>query len=323
MISLFVKQAPFSHNPGTLCLVPGADIVVRAFPSYFVVETLEGELVTEQDCHVSGLVKNFTIMQDLKKGCVTVFSDQYRFHVLPNKTILKAKNPSLPKPKNQEILFLGSSKTQDWDLILRRQNLQEIFPLWFRLGTFFQEDVVGPVEGATFSLLKECQQLVANHSSSQITPAFTKLFLAAFSDMLIPYTNEKNGWGILPKNLDLTKIAVPLLKQSSLLIRSLFLTHDADTISILPTLSPDFDSGRMMNIEIPLMGSIDIEWTKKLIRRITFRSVVSKKIQFIFSPEIARYRFSIKKTSAQKIMNKENSIEVSPNEIYYFDRFEK
>ena len=95
MLSIAERLRPFSHQPGTLCLIPGTTFVVEAFPALVRIREFSGELLKELPVDVSGPPEQFTVMQDLERGCVTLFSEQYHFHILPSLEIVFQKTPPL------------------------------------------------------------------------------------------------------------------------------------------------------------------------------------------------------------------------------------
>ena len=75
-ISIAEKLRPFSHEPGTSCLIPGTTLVMRVYPSCIQVFDLENsppKLVWETFLDVIGPVRDFTVQQDLEKMRVLVW----------------------------------------------------------------------------------------------------------------------------------------------------------------------------------------------------------------------------------------------------------
>src|SRR5579872_2254383 len=163
-IEIAERLHPFSHLPGTRCLLPKSNWQLHIFPTLVCLKDKD-ELKIILD--LVGPVKNFTVEQDLEKGHVSVFGKtaegflRYRlmqsekaveihFEKLPNGTmhidlpsgkILVKENQiqricaSLPcaldvPPEN---LSLGMHRSQDWEMVSRRGDLREILPIWFRL----------------------------------------------------------------------------------------------------------------------------------------------------------------------------------------------
>src|SRR5262249_42974767 len=67
-IEIAARLRPFSHMSGTACLIPHTAVWLRAFPMRLVIDD---SIVVEWDLH--GPTKDFTLLQDLERGCVQVF----------------------------------------------------------------------------------------------------------------------------------------------------------------------------------------------------------------------------------------------------------
>ena len=61
------RYKPFSHSPGTTCFIPGTSCEVRAYPTAVFVGTLQIEW------KLTGLIKDFTLVQDLERGEVNIY----------------------------------------------------------------------------------------------------------------------------------------------------------------------------------------------------------------------------------------------------------
>ncbi len=189
---------------------------------------------------VKGPVKNFMVELNLERGEIKIISGKFR-HSIP--FVMHCK----------ERLSLGNSKAQDWDLVKRRQDLTEILPIWLRLASLQPETPYKPTAG---TLIETC----AHCDKTEVVPAFLNLFNAGFRGILSPRLFDDDYQGLAPIAADLS-----FFKESGRLIRALFLQETDDTISLLPKLPPEFHSGRF------LTETIDIEWTKKLLRRAIIR----------------------------------------------------
>ena len=175
MLRIKEKLRPFSHLPGSRCWVPGTRIEVQAFPTKLIVNGKEYPL--------PGPVEQFTLMQDFERHAVIVFSERYRLYVWPNGSVRKERPPIVL----QERLFLGCTKKSDWEMVKRRMDMREIFPIWFQLGQMTQAS-------GSFSLLDECR--AARADPREIIPAFTKLFRVAFSSMMVPRRTDEDCLGL-------------------------------------------------------------------------------------------------------------------------------
>lgn len=322
-IKIAQRYRPFSHQPGSCCLIPGSCYVVEAYPALIRIKDLEGQLVKEIPLTIQGPLEQFTLMQDLERGCVTLFSETYSIHILPTLAISFQKNPPLLPTLLQERLSFGSHKKQDWQEIVKRLDFKEIFPLWFRLGSLLSlPERTGDNRGI-FSLLKECQAACDAHRPEYILPAFKKLFLAGFGHMLLPQARDEAYQGILPSNSPIS-IDSPLylLSEGAKVIRSLFILNIENEIFILPNLPPEFFAGKMVNV-FSDDGRVDFEWSKKSIRRLQFHAQKNGEIIFHFHPSITHYRVRQKGTEKKKIYTNGESLVIKSGSDYLLDQFQK
>lgn len=322
IISIASRLKPFSHHPGARCLIPGTDYVVEAFPALVRIREFTGAIVKEVTLDVKGPLNQFTLMQDLERGCVTLFSEIYNFHILPSLEIVFQKNPPLPPLKVRERLSLGSHKKQEWEGIKRRCDFREIFPLWFRLGACLN---LPPYQGdhqGVFSLLKGVRESIATHQPEMILPRFKNLFLAGFSQMLLPRSLDEDHQGILdlPPSKD---SPLYLLTEGSALIRSLFLLSADNEISILPNLPPQFSEGRMLHLACSPYGTVDLEWSKKMIRRVHFHALQDGEVRFHFHPSLRSFRLRQERDERGISMTCGNLLEIKSGSHYLLDQFQK
>lgn len=221
-------------------------------------------------------------------------------------------------------LSLGNHKSQDWELIRRRRNFAEIFPIWHRLGQLVPHCDKNLAIG-TLTLLEECRQIAAENTPEHILPHFEKLFLAGFESGLTPRLTDTDFQGIsLPSIIPDAKASpLELLTRGSALIRSLFVQCNDKAIYLMPALPPEFHCGRLIDVSCAEKGSLSIEWTKKALRCITFNSTFSHKFAFIFSTgeKRCRLRHSYKDRGTAYCAG--TPIETIAGQCYWFDNFEK
>jgi len=311
------RLRPFSHRPNTTCLIPTTQFVVRAFPALIQIEKLSGEIIKEIKLNIEGPLKLFTLVQDLERGCVTLFSEQYRFHILPDLTVVDKKHSGTAPLLFQERLDFGSHKKQEWDLVKKRGDLREIFPLWFSLGSQLTlkerlEENVG-----MFLLLQECKKAIDSHHPETIVPAFKKLFLAGFREMLVPRSFDDEHQGILASDQVSKSSPLYLLSEGAQLIRSLFLHSSGNEFSILPNLPPEFFAGQMLHLACPSFGTLDLVWSKKSIRTLHFHAHHDGEILFHFNPRIRSFRLGNQRHQCGDIL------EIKSGCLYVLDQFQK
>jgi len=234
MISIATKMRPFSHAPGTQCVLPGTDLILEASPHRLRVGTwetfLDGELFQ----------RPFTVQQDLEKQCVRIFGAKFCVQLIaaPQGFILKDQRTKeetfVPLAKRfekkdvLERLSLGSHKLQDWDLVLRRFDLKEILPALYRLSQTIADTEERSV--ATLMTEKELMHWIST----------------TFHQMLVP------------------KVAGNVWEEAVSNIRALFIREEERKLTLLP--AKFFPEGRFLHVKTEF-GRIDFEWTQWKLRR--------------------------------------------------------
>lgn len=270
-------------------MIPGTDVVVRAYPTRIYV----GEKLFE--INIEGPLKQFTVMQDLERGCVTVFSEKYRYYVLPTLEVVEKRPPTL---ENLERLELGVNKKQEWEAIDKRCDLKEILPFWFRLGSLLDVPPRETPDEGLFALLKRGE--------------FEKLFLAGFGDLLVPRSRDTDYQGIVPDS-ETPGSPLYLLSVGAKAIRALFVTADETSLTLPKN---PFASGRFLNLRCPF-GELDYEWSKKQVRTVKIRASCDLALTLHLAPAIKRFRCE------GKIYNRGDLLEIKSGGHYVLDQFQK
>jgi len=332
LITIAARYRPFSHRPGVVCIVPGTDVSIQVFPA--LIKIGEAEIAL----NVKGPVKDFTLVQDLEKGYVTVFgktaSGYMRYKILctPDGLVLRTeKVPEEPFVLGdatlvkcnfsnylpQERLSLGMHKALDWDLVSRRQDLREILPVWHRLGLMTPPG--NEEEGA--SLLDECRKVILDREKEKKFPAIEALFLTGFSGILNPRSSdeEHQGFALPPVNGS----PITLLSSFAKLIRSMFLRYEGNELEILPALPPEIVSGRLCSLTLPGVGNLDLEWSKREVRRLIFKPLESVKLAFRFPKNVGRMRVRLNDKEKGVNLKSGISLDFEGGRRYFFDRFQK
>jgi hypothetical protein len=228
-----------------------------------------------------------------------------------------------------ERLSLGSHKLQDWELVRRRLAMDEIFPIWHRLGQLVPHVSAGDLQG-TALLLNQCQQRIMANAPEKILEAFHALFLAGFEGVLSPRLIDTDFQGISYHNQDIPLPAensktspMILLKEGTALIRSLFIQEKPSTIYLLPALPPEFHCGRFLNVKCGKEGTLNLEWTKKSLRIMTFSASKDQQIAFHFSnhERKCRLRSGHRDRGVEYLPGTPLTITAGRN--YWFDRFQR
>lgn len=210
MIKIHDRFRPFSHRPGTSCLVPGTKLVVTAYPTLIEISS-DGKKISSTT--IEGTYDSFLIGQDLEQGFVIVISNQKK-HFIDKEGKISSVKPAARS--NQERLSLGMNKAQNWDAIRERADLREILPLWHKLSGYYQGD-------ETFS-----------------DPL--PVFMSYFSKSFVPRVSDFEHQGF---NLPVVKDPYAFLSQKA--IRSLFIEEENEKVVIKK--SP-FITGRLIHVPI-------------------------------------------------------------------------
>jgi len=381
-ITIAERLRPFSHKPGIMAILPGSTSRVQVFPALIRIDDLSEKDPlpnAEIKIDIQGPVADFTVLQDLEKGCVRVWGKtpkgffRYRltaatqnsgiamtiekfpengisffsskmdlwikeaddWQPLKNKafakdTIFIGKSPSkncdclLYEPPVTDRLSLGANKAQDWCKIRPRRDLTEVFPLWHRLGQIIPETGQA-CGGGTAGLLSLCRQAINEANPNDLQKPFLDLFLAGFDGMFSPRLEDLEFQGFDLKPLDSQSPLSPLilLKEGATLIRSLFISTEKGHVQILPALPVEFHSGRLIHVPCSEAGFLDMEWSKKTIRRMVFHASQDAKLLITFQKKVNRYR--LRKGNKDKGQTKicGDEIFVEKGQSYFFDKFEK
>lgn len=339
-ITIGERFKPYSHIPGTPFILPGSSLCFRIYPTLIRINNLENGKAEEIKFTIPGPLEDFTIQQDLEAGLLRVWG-KTEFGFVRYKIIAQEKGFTInvekaPKDVNvfpiasekassfhsmpAERLSLGVTKAQDWTLMIRRRDLAEIFPLWFRLGqSISYTSVIKPSQA---TLWTKCCEIVEKGTPDIILKPFEHLFTAAFEGGLSPRLEDTDFQGFSLPVSSFTS-PLPLLSEGAKLIRSLFLQVNNEVISILPALPSAFHCGRMLNITCVQWGTLDLEWTKKKIRRMIFRAQKTGDLSFIFQKNIKKFRLRTGNKDRGKYINSGSIIRIEEGQAYWFDNFEQ
>lgn len=354
-IEIAERLKPFSHQPGIAFVLPGTCLRFTIWPVRIAVDDLSAHVakrVADFSLEIQGPLKDFTVVQDLEKGILRVWGHSpmgyLEYHILasqegcaltlekaPNRVLninnafletgktlqISVKSNTISFPSSIERLSLGSHKKQDWIGIQTRFDLMEVLPLWFRLGQLVPKTTSS--KDGTAALLDVIDHAIRDRDILAISDAFRNLLLAGFDQGLSPRLVDSDHQGFVLPEVDKHSSPLVLLTEGAKLIRSLFIQQHDNEISILPAVPPEFHCGRMCGIECADIGQLDLEWSKKIIRRMTFKPQKASEIKFIFQKEVKRFRLRAGNERHGKIVMQGTKIAVEPNKVFYFDRFEK
>ncbi|MEM8727177.1 MAG: glycoside hydrolase family 95-like protein [Chlamydiota bacterium] len=358
-IKLTEKYRPFSHEAGTALLLPNSPWKVTAYPARLVLENLisigDREIVTVLP-RMSGLLESFTVMQDLEQGRVRIFGlgkegyFSYRLVASGHEIVLfvercpaaglffdvegEIKNLNRKEElivatmtrafslRSSEKIHFGSSKKQDWSLVKRRLNLEEILPIWFQLGKRIPEYPI--LDIGTCRYLKMCADYLAEKNRDRIGQAFIALFRVGFEGILSPRLIDTD-YRSHPSDQVIPKEASPLLLvgEGARLIRKFLIEVDDREIALLPCLPKEIHCGRFVGIECHQDLSVDLEWSKKLIRRLIVHPKRDRTVTFTFQRPITSFRLRTGRRGSGKRLPVTTPLELKKDRLYILDRFRK
>jgi hypothetical protein len=351
-INIAERLKPYSHTPGIYLILPKTNLRFQIFPSLLVANDLSqsnSNPINKVTLNIQGPVKDFTAMLDLEKHCITVWGNAtngfFRYNIVSQTTtgfeIIWDKKPEgvefssyqrnfqksseFPNANDSklETLSLGNNKAQNLDQIRSRCDLKEIFPLWYKLGQLTPKPLNLTNNGTT-NLLEECKRAILAPTIINIVPAFRNLYLAGFDAGFSPRLEDSEHQGFnlpqIPK--DELSSAIQIFTEGFKLIREIFISEAKNGISILPALPPEFHCGRLKNI-ITKFGEIDIEWSKKTIRRMVMKVDVTQNLLIHLQHDIRTYRVRHVENEKGNFYTKETPILLEAGKKYLFDCFEK
>lgn len=365
-IKIAERLKPYTHIPGTSCLLPGSSYQLQIFPTRIRFYDLSAspKLLDEIALDIQGPLKDFTIQNDLEKGEVRVWGESrsgliryclnsstegagvrlkfekaplegIRVHSQTISQIVQAQESislfcsesieesNLFCPPLIDRLSLGNHKAQDCELICRRLDLTEIFPIWHRLGQLVKapKETRGEPAG-TLALIQACHNEILQGKPERLAPLWINLYQAGFHGMMVPRLWDDQYQGIIPNQEVVASSISPLvlLTQAAELIRRHFIQETEAGIKILPALPPEFHCGRLLGVQLDRGAVVSLEWTKKIIRRMEVEVKQDAEIVFHFR-HVKRCRLR-KGTSGKEVwIESGERISLEKNYHYFFDNF--
>ncbi len=336
LIKIAQRYKPYSHTMEIFVLIPKTNKSILVFPTCLQFEDQQISF------SLQGPFKDFTCQQDLERGSILIYGKSrqgfFRFEIkvkegkivllikkVPphifyilndiEKPLLSKQEVVLPlvstvyEKQTQERLFLGCSKAQDWDLILRREEASEIFPFWHKLAAFI------PSIEKTDPFFEECEDLILKKKKQEALYFLKNCFLQGFKDLLHPTVEDHKKQKLFSA---FAHDPLLIVSKGRELIRKLFFQYKQNELYLLPCLPSSFICGKMTDVFIEDIGVLDFEWSKGFLRRMVLRSHTKRTLQFVLQRELKSFRFQKDKRESG-----EKTLFLEKNEVYYFDRFEK
>ncbi|MBS0629218.1 MAG: hypothetical protein JSS30_03210 [Verrucomicrobia bacterium] len=292
-IKIAAKLRPFSHQPGICCLIPHTTWEVKIFPTKLFFRDHQSGRTEEVSI---GKQKEFTVVDDLERGRIEILGK-------PRQLIAAGSYEFLEKielPSSNKRLSLGCHKKQDWEQIQRRADMGEIFPFWIRLAQIIPETALPSI--GTAELLKQGK--------------LDQTFHAGFVGILCPRLQDENYLGIIP-DVKIPSGVSPLgiLHEGARQIERLFFYEEGEALYFLPKLPKEFHAGRFVHLTTRAGDEIDMEWSKKQLRRVVIRAKSTRTVQLHLQSHIRRFRVQ------KAIFHRDQPIELQAGKTLYLDRF--
>ncbi|NGX28082.1 MAG: hypothetical protein K940chlam1_00257 [Candidatus Anoxychlamydiales bacterium] len=350
-IKIRQKFCLMTHKLGSSFLILNSSYYVKIFPGLLEFIDLDTKKSFKIFLFFEGPVKDFTIFQNLKNGDVKVSFHTKRgflsykiikrekflifFEKVPSnkiemkldliKTISSKNEITLPikvisDQKPTEKISFGIHKKQDLDLIKKRADLTEILPFIFLYSQFYQD-----IQSACIRkkcIVKELTEKIISREKKDLEQSFLNVLNAHFFEAFIPRVNDEDYQNIIPIIDEKDTQPLHILRKLFYIIKLILIDQKPNEISILPCLLTSFHHGRALNITTNV-GSFDIEWSKKLIKKLIFRPSKDIKIKLIFQSKIRTYRLKSNLKEKGKIFKNKEMISFEKDKIYFLDKFQK
>lgn len=293
LIRINRRLKPFTHIPGTKIPIPYSPFVLHPFPTHLTISK-NGCLFSEHSLPLSGPVKGFTAELDLEKGHIRVFGTAREgyyealikgddrgvaYEVKKGPPELQSFGKAAASHRRYERLSLGSHKSQEWSGIERRGDPIEYLPIWMALGQ------VVPValqdnKGGTLDMLAGAHDLTS----------LKHIWLAGFDGMMAPrlMDTDHHGFSLTPPDGSLSPL--PLLTEGARIIRQLFIEERGQEVLVLPRLPQEFHAGRLVDVTLLSGLQMNLEWSKKEIRRLEIFAPHEMALPLKFSKGVTSFR---------------------------------
>lgn len=343
------RYRPFSHLPGTSCLIPGSDYIVAAYPTACLFGRDENKMETIL-WELTGPIKGFTVMQDLEKARIIVYGHakegyfQYQLYwaeegiklqvdrvqgalkgtlngvalnLKPKESFYLTKESKLNASHPQERISFGSHKKQDWELVSRRKNPIEYLPFWFALGQYFNSEATVSEEGA-LKLLKACRE---EPNKNKAFEDLCSLFEVGFEKMMVPRLYDSSHLGLVETGSSKESKPIELLHEGYKLIRGMLLKEKENQLELLPFLPSELHAGRCLGFKVA-KASCNFEWSKKLLKKVVFTVHEPKTFQLVCQKELKTCRIRRSSYTKGEVHPIEKPLTLEKG-IYILDQFKK
>lgn len=341
-----------SHDIGSIFLIMNTSYYVKIYPGLLSFKDLDSNKTFNIYLKFQGPVKNFTIVQNLFNGNIEVFfhikdgyvsysiltseestylyfdritTDKFKIEFNEELKISPKENIKLPinvisNSKPKEYLSFGIYKKPDIYFIKKRENLNEIFPFIFLYSQFYLDAQYNCCLRKN-CLLKEIDKAIQIKEKQNLSETFLNVFKVHFFGSFIPRMNDEEYQNII-SNIDKDFSPWCIFIRLYHSIKAMFIEETSNELFLLPCLIPDFNHGRALNLKIS-KGSIDLEWSKKLLKKVIFIPSCDCSFKIILQSQIKTFRIRENKNEKGKIFNNFDDIYFQKDKVYFLDKFKK
>lgn len=299
-IRIFERFQPFSHVPGIRALLPGTKEVISAYPAK----------VNEEILPVEGPVKEWTFFQNLERGKIEIRG-------MAKNGFFSRQIEGTSRLSHAKLSF-GVHKAQEMEKIQQRCSPEEFLPFWFALGQYYTDRLVlSPEE--TLPLGESLLNGLQTCERTSLYDQWRQVFQAGFDGWMIPRLVDGgfHGFPLPPVTGDDPFL---LLTAGVALICRMFVTANGEMVSILPHLPPEFHCGKLVDLTLPGIGVISLEWSKKEIKKMILHPHTTGEFSLVFPKRTQSYRMTSRHgTSRQTI---KNSLKLEKDNCIIFDQFQ-
>ena len=341
-IRIASRFRPFSHLPGAKALLPGSFWQLQAFPTrLFFTHLQTGETLTHP-LELKGPVEGFTLEQDLEKGRLRVFGKsqagyfsvfvqmgQKGIELLFEKRGEKIAH-LLPAvrganlERSEERLSFGIHKAQECEGIWKRLDLQEILPFWLHLSHWIPPLARDERSFGVLRFIEACEKFALEGEREKIVPLLESAVRCGFRSVFMSRLDDDQYLGILEEEKipeDLSPLH--LIMRGAELIRSLLFHEEEGVLHLLPCLPTEFVSGRLIHVRLQNGSLIDLEWSKKLLRRAIIHPCVTQEVELVLPKPLSRFRVRKSERERGKTVRHGDKIQLQAGESILLDHFEK
>lgn len=360
MMKIASRYRPFLHKPGGESLIPGTLIVVRAYPTKLIIQEENGQIY-HFIWNLKGLIKDFTLMQDLETRAVYVsgFTEDnfFKYKIFINDQIVTLKlerssfkslevkfcskemevslslnqnssfkifrtDDGIDILKSVEKLSFGQHKAQDWELVVKRKNPQEYLPFWFSLGQLSPLREIDDHKPPILEHLFAAKKALRSSEKEDFLQKLHEIFLCGFQGLLVPLQEEQGFSGLNLSSAEPSqKHCYEILHYGYQLIKEMILSIDSEKITFLTNLPSLFHSGRALNFSL-CDSLFDIEWSKKILKKVHLTVFTKKNYFFSFQNSLKTFRLKEKSSKKGSIHSCFEPLTLEPG-FYTLDQFKK